>query len=86
MELSVTRQKVSCHTRGGGHILNLWGPTQKLIPHTKQSVTWSKVPHHTRGGGHLLNLWGQPFESVMVSLETILQGKIIFPPACAISR
>jgi len=45
------------HTRGGGYLLNLWGPPLESIPHTEQSVTQSKVPHHTRGG-HLLNLWG----------------------------
>jgi len=65
MEISATRSKVPHHTRGGGRLLNLWGPPVESIPHTEQSATWSKVPHHTYGGahpwicgGHLLNLWG----------------------------
>jgi len=64
MKLSATRSKVPRHTRGGGHLLNLWGPPLEFIPYIEQSATWSKVPHHTRGGGHLLNMWGPPLEYV----------------------
>jgi len=73
MVLSVTRNKVPHHTRGGDHFLNLWGAPLEFIPHTEQSATWSKVPHHTRGGGHLLNLWGY-----LLNLSS--KGNI--PPSC----
>ena len=55
MELSATQSKVPHHMRGGGHLLNLWGPPIESIP-SEQSATWNKVPHHTR--------WGPPLESV----------------------
>ena len=31
MELSATRSKVPHHTRGGGHLLNLWGPPLESV-------------------------------------------------------
>ena len=48
---TVTRSKVQHHTRGGGHLLNPWGPPLESISHTEQSAT-------------LHTWWGPPLESV----------------------
>jgi len=88
MELSAAQSKVPRHTRGGGHLLNLWGLPLESIPHTEQSAIWSKVPHHTRDGGHLLNLWGPPLESMGLPPESILQRKysslLLVPPGVSV--
>ena len=64
MELSATQSKVSHYLRGGGHLLNLWGPPLESVG-PSPTCTWSLVMTPVRLISHKKdNLHGE-WEEVM---------------------
>jgi len=61
-EQSATQSKVSHHTRGGGHLLNLWGPPLESVGLPPVSTLIAKCQMEKSITPH--TWWGPPLESV----------------------